>query len=270
MIRRTFFPLAAALLLATGVASAALTPEQKCQIAKNNAAKGKYACLTSQDSKVIHGKTPNTAACETAFSKAFAKAEAAAAKAGGSCPVTGDAAAIEQRVDATQGGTAQFLAGEGRFHDNGDGTITDAETGLMWEKKSKDGSLHDVGNTYAWTDSGTAADGTLFTTFLAGLNAGSGFAMHTDWRIPTISELETIIDYTVIDPSVPAAFNSSCTGSCTVTTCSCTVFLAGNYWSSTSLASSPTSAWYVVFNGGGVTNTSKVFATFVRGVRAGS
>jgi len=37
MIRRPLFLLTAALLLATGVASAALTPAQKCQIAKNNA-----------------------------------------------------------------------------------------------------------------------------------------------------------------------------------------------------------------------------------------
>jgi hypothetical protein len=43
----------------------------------------------------------------------------------------------------------------------------------MWEKKSMDGSLDDVddvNNTLHWSASvgGTAADGTLFTTFLPG------------------------------------------------------------------------------------------------------
>ena len=36
------------------------------------------------------------------------------------------------------------------FTDNGDGTITDNTTGLMWEKKSDDGSIHDKDNTYTW------------------------------------------------------------------------------------------------------------------------
>jgi hypothetical protein len=130
-------------------------------------------------------------------------------------------------------GIAQELSGDGRFLDNGDGTITDSETGLMWEKKSRDGSLHDAKNAYTWALSynDPAPDGTLFTTFLSGLNE-SGFAGHTDWRIPTISELETIIDYTaIIGPtggiSVPGPFNSLCVSSCPVTTCSCTT---GDYY----------------------------------------
>jgi len=32
--------------------------------------------------------------------------------------------------------------------DNGDGTITDPATGLMWEKKDDGEGIHDVGNTY--------------------------------------------------------------------------------------------------------------------------
>ena len=297
MIRRTLFLLTATLLLATGVASAEPTPEQKCEIAKNKAAAKKDVCLMAQDNKVIAGKTPNTAACETGFSKAFANAEKAAMKAGGSCPVTGDAATIEQRVDATQGGTAQYLAGDCRFHDNGDGTITDAETGLMWEKKSSDGSVHDEGNCYprAFTCSGdnatlcntntacTTAGGTCqkgdcqtaspggMTIFqwVAQLNTAS-FAGHADWRIPTSSELATIIDYSVAypGPTVSAAFNSGCVASCTVTTCSCT---AAFYWSSTLVAGFPfNAAWYVNFNFGSVENASKNTFLFARGVRAGS
>jgi hypothetical protein len=38
------------------------------------------------------------------------------------------------------------------YTDNGDGTITDNRTGLTWEKLSADGSIHDVRNTYSWSD----------------------------------------------------------------------------------------------------------------------
>ena len=43
-----------------------------------------------------------------------------------------------------------------RFKDQGDGTIFDTHTGLFWEKKSADGTLHDVGNLYSWA--GTCSD----------------------------------------------------------------------------------------------------------------
>ena len=39
-----------------------------------------------------------------------------------------------------------------RYQDNSDGTITDLNTGLMWEKKSDDGSLHDKDDLYSWSD----------------------------------------------------------------------------------------------------------------------
>ena len=38
-----------------------------------------------------------------------------------------------------------------QFIDNGDGTISDTTTRLMWEKKTTDGSVHDVNNTYTWS-----------------------------------------------------------------------------------------------------------------------
>jgi len=115
-------------------------------------------------------------------------------------------------------------AGPGvRFVDNGDGTITDAQTGLIWEKKDQGGGLHDVNTVHIWagicSDSGgtgqcqpdaaaattcNAATGSAFgcaqcgdtatcntsgkTTiweWLDQLNAAS-FAGHSDWRIPTV------------------------------------------------------------------------------------
>src|SRR2546429_7397381 len=64
-----------------------------------------------------------------------------------------------------------------RFVDNGDGTVTDNQTGLQWEQKTTTvgsgvnlADPHDVDNSYTWSSSGTAADGTAFTDFLATLN----------------------------------------------------------------------------------------------------
>ena len=42
-----------------------------------------------------------------------------------------------------------------RYQDNGDGTVTDLNTMLMWEKKSMDGSLHDVSKTFVWSSPAT-------------------------------------------------------------------------------------------------------------------
>lgn len=116
-----------------------------------------------------------------------------------------------------------------RWVDNRDGTITDKKTGLMWEKKlpmnhpectdtiQDNRSVHCVWNRYTWTDTSdgdlTNPDGTVFTVFLAELNEDvflghkeTCFAKHCDWRIPRLSELETL-EYPKLcpyNPSYPA------------------------------------------------------------------
>ena len=87
------------------------------------------------------------------------------------------------------------------FRDNGDGTITDDRTGLMWEKKtrppnSSSDDVHNVNYGYFWSApevTGTEPDGTAFTMFLRILNE-SRFAGHSDWRLPTRQELLSIVD----------------------------------------------------------------------------
>ena len=98
-----------------------------------------------------------------------------------------------------------------RFVDNGDGTVTDHQTGLIWEKKVAGSScLHCVDDSYNWSFSGAAPDGLAFTSFLNTLNGGAtgagncvspdgssitgGFNGHCDWRLPSIVELQTIVD----------------------------------------------------------------------------
>ncbi|HEY2774159.1 MAG TPA: DUF1566 domain-containing protein [Candidatus Binatia bacterium] len=154
------------------------------------------------------------------------------------------------------------------FTDNGDGTITDNTTGLMWEKKDNSGGLHDLNNTYTWSTGTNNMDGTITTVFLANMNSAGGFAGHTDWRIPNRFELETLMDLGASIPRTYPAFNAGCTAGCTVATCSCTQ--SGGYWSSSTYQDLPSSAWFVYFVVGYTDAAGKTDLEYVRAVRAGS
>lgn len=166
-------------------------------------------------------------------------------------------------------GTAIGCAGSGQdgefqegvasaFTDNGDGTVTDNVTGLMWEKLSDDGTIHDCDNTYTWA---TAVSGKIAT-----LNAGP-FAGYGDWRLPNVRELETLKNFGTGNPATFSAFNSGCVATCTVLTCSCTRSLF--HWSSSTSHSTPTYAWKVDFNYGYTSAYFKTDSERVRAVRAG-
>lgn len=157
------------------------------------------------------------------------------------------------------------------YVDNGDGTITDLKTGLMWEKKDDNdpngpGGLHDKDNIYRWS-----GDGTLETIWdwLDDVNAEgrTGFAGYSDWRIPNARELLSVIDYGRSNPSVNPVFHTGCAPLCKVTTCSCTA--SSGYWSTTTGAGCPASAWRVDFSRGGAFNDGKLNNIHVRAVRGG-
>jgi hypothetical protein len=121
-----------------------------------------------------------------------------------------------------------------QYVDNGDGTITDHATGLMWEKLSDDDSVHDRDTTYSWPD----AFGKVETLNLA------TFGGYGDWRLPNAKELQSIINFARVNPMVaPVFIVPDCVPNCTVLTCSCTK--ADHYWSSTT---------FLNFNGGGFEN----------------
>lgn len=174
--------------------------------------------------------------------------------------------------------TGSSPTSSGKYVICGDGTLVDTSTGLMWEITTgtlgtilANPPLTDVNNIYTWTDINNFSfpylpTGTLYTVFLEPLNnlvfAGSsycgGFAGHCDWRIPSISELRTI-------PT------SSCPGSGTVA-CIDPAFgptEPSAYWSSSTLASNPDSAWCLFFGGPGVAGANKEAATLARAVRGG-
>jgi hypothetical protein len=168
-----------------------------------------------------------------------------------------------------------------RYVANGDGTLTDNQTGLMWEMQTSacSGEITCMNNTYTWSSTLALADGTLFTGFIAGLNGGdyyspstgqvvsagpgSCFANHCDWRIPTIAELQTIIETTASgcdsgSPCIDPAFGPT---------------QPSNYWSSSSTAGNTQNAWVVyffdgqIFGAGGV--GEKISPYYARAVRNG-
>jgi len=62
--------------------------------------------------------------------------------------------------------------------------VRDTQTGLIWEAKTTDGSVHDAGNLYTWQETKEV--------FLAELN-GSGFGGFNDWRLPNDKEINSLM-----------------------------------------------------------------------------
>ena len=85
--------------------------------------------------------------------------------------------------------------GKNDFRDNNDGTITDRATGLMWSK----------------TDSGQGMNWQDALAWVQKRNAEK-FLGHADWRLPSVKELQSIVDYTrspdtTRSPAIDPVFN---------------------------------------------------------------
>jgi hypothetical protein len=261
---------AGVLLVPARTAHAGATPEQTCAAGKNKTA-GKYAaCRENAEAKLAAGGDPSKYTdaldkCEQKFSTAWQKLEDKAAAVSASCP--GDDTLIQGQTNAYTDRVAAQVAGN-RFEDNGDGTVTDHETGLQWEKKTTTvgsganyADPHDVDNLYTWSLGGALfpPDGSAYTDFIARLNGGAGafscYAGHCDWRLPTVDELATI--------RIPGCGAAPCVADPLLLPA-----LAAFTWTSTTYENIPSYAWYVYFEvGTAVSVQTKTTALPVRAVR---
>jgi hypothetical protein len=133
----------------------------------------------------------------------------------------------------------------GRFFDNGDGTVTDHCTGLMWQKDTADTNGDGVVtgmDALAWCDALRFCDNLKF-------------AGHEDWRLPNIRELESIIDYGDSSVSLDPVFGEA-------------TFSLALQWSSTTHGLLTDRAWGIAFfDGAGADVVSKDILLLVRAVR---
>jgi hypothetical protein len=157
-----------------------------------------------------------------------------------------------------------------RFTDNNNGTITDNLTGLIWLKNA---NCIDTLNLHFPNDPGIG--GRVFwqhaLDFVAGINAGTydcsdtsnGGSHQTDWRLPNLNELRSLLDQGTHFPALPlghpfTGFDSN--------------DFSLWYWSSTTVFDGPGAAWGVGFAGGdlfaGADKNGNTF--FVIAVRGGS
>ena len=122
------------------------------------------------------------------------------------------------------------------FEDNGDGTVTDNYTGLIWQKMQSSTPL-------SWEEA---------------LNYAMGLSLtgRTDWRVPNIKELQSLNDEKLVKPS----FNKNYFPN----------VLSGNFWSSTSQVNATTRAWDINVDYGIVSYSDKTIRENVLCVRGGS
>lgn len=155
------------------------------------------------------------------------------------------------------------------YRDNGDGTLTDLNTGLMWEKTVKKDGIPDPSNPHDADNTGTWSFAVV--DHPAALNLAN-FAGHGDWRAPNVKELASIVNHEHFDPATSPAFHGAgCGGGCADLAdpaCSCTVPLP--YWASTTSARLLDHGWGVGFDNGGSRIFNKTTTNYLRAVRGGS
>lgn len=121
------------------------------------------------------------------------------------------------------------------FTDNGDGTIIDNFTGLVWQKIQ-------LADTITWEGA------------LAYANSLS-LAGKTDWRLPNVKELHSLNDENLYKPSFNKDYFINT--------------LSGNYWSSTTMVNTATVAWDINIDYGIVSYNNKTVKEHVLLVRGG-
>lgn len=132
-----------------------------------------------------------------------------------------------------------------RFTDEGDGTVTDHLTGLIWLR------MADCFGVQLWTSALSSANG--LDDGQCGLSDGSAPG---DWRLPNVKELLSLVDYGQLSGALPAGHPF-------------TGVQGSFYWSSTSQVPNTWGAWVVSMSDGKSEGSTKTLGNDVWPVRGG-
>ena len=140
-----------------------------------------------------------------------------------------------------------------RFKDEGDGTVEDKLTDLIWLKNANCFGAQTWVN--ALNAANNLADDPASTTTDCGLTDGS---VAGDWRLPNVKELQSLIDFGHVNPALPTGHPFSGVQS-------------ASYWSSTTHAGLPGFAWRVnLVDGSTDAGPKDFFTSLVWPVRGGA
>jgi Protein of unknown function (DUF1566) len=227
---------AAAIALAGSAVPATAITSAGCFAQRLKAWGSLRKCQRQEEAKAVRGRSSDPAKCQATFDR---KAEMLRAE-------------------------AAAVAVPCRFRDNGDNTVSDFDTGLMWVRQvAFDGMpspfILDADDTFTWQAAaetaaklaGTSASGTTIIPV-------TGNGSYTDWRLPTIVELAGIVD--------PAAPGCRSGGACIDPIFSDTA--PRDYWSATRSSNAPSPAAFIDFFNGLIEFSNPVADLHAREVRS--
>jgi hypothetical protein len=152
--------------------------------------------------------------------------------------------------DADKMYTGFALAPATRFTDNGNGTVTDNLTGLIWLKNANCFSYK------IWSAALISAN--TLASGACGLTDGSTVGQ---WRLPNITELESLVDVERNNPALPTGHP--------FTSVQSSVYWSGSTGSGNNALYQGSYAWFVGMGDGVVYSSGKSDGNYVWPVRAG-
>lgn len=126
------------------------------------------------------------------------------------------------------------VSAAGSLTDNVNGTVTDSGTLLIWQQGESSAMTWEAALVYC---------------------EGLIVAAQTDWRLPNIKELSSLVDNTRINPAINTAMFPNAN--------------SWSYWSSTTYANDASKAWQIEFYSGSSYAQVKTNLYHVRCVRGG-